>query len=177
MDNRNTEQLKLLANAIIQHPRATLQELAEVAGFSKATLHRNYGTRDKLLDQIFELARSTLNVVFVEINLENEDIEATLIDLINIHYEHSILLRFLCANPTAVNEDEFTHYIKWLNSFFLFGQKQGFFKIELSASVLTEVFVSLLYGLIESSGRGRIAKANVTEYIRNTFLFGTKNLN
>lgn len=35
--------IKALAVAIVDHPRATLKELAEAAGVSKATLHRFCG--------------------------------------------------------------------------------------------------------------------------------------
>ncbi|ELX4162395.1 TPA: efflux pump transcriptional repressor NfxB, partial [Pseudomonas aeruginosa] len=38
--------IKALAVAIVDRPRATLKELAEAAGVSKATLHRFCGTRD-----------------------------------------------------------------------------------------------------------------------------------
>lgn len=39
--------IKALAVAIVDRPRATLKELAEAAGVSKATLHRFCGTRDR----------------------------------------------------------------------------------------------------------------------------------
>lgn len=42
--------LKALADAIVVHPLATLKELAEAAGVSKATLHRFCGTRDNLVN-------------------------------------------------------------------------------------------------------------------------------
>lgn len=172
--NRNNEQLKALADAMNTFPRATLQEIAEKIGLSRATLHRTYGTREKINEQIFALATKTLNELFNHIDLEGSDVEKTFYSLIDLHYEHQTLLRFLCANPTAIDETKFEAYMHWLNGFFLYGQKCGYFKLELSANVLTEAFVSLLYGLIESAGRGRIATGNVRDYIASCFLHGTR---
>ncbi|SET44923.1 TetR/AcrR family transcriptional regulator [Thorsellia anophelis] len=174
MDTKNSEQLKALAGAMIMHPRATLQEIAELVGLSRATLHRTYGTRERINEQIFSLATKTLNELFNDINLEENDIEKTFLGLIELHYEHQTLLRFLCANPTAIDESKFEAYMNWLNRFFIYGQRKGYFKLDLNANVLTEAFVSLLYGLIESAGRGRIAKTNLTEHIAMCFLKGTK---
>ncbi len=40
--------LKALATAMVNHPRATMGELAELAGVSRATLNRHCGTREGL---------------------------------------------------------------------------------------------------------------------------------
>ena len=53
-EDADSKLLKLLAVAIIESPRATLQELAESVGISKATLHRCYGTRDNLEKLLLE---------------------------------------------------------------------------------------------------------------------------
>lgn len=53
--------LKALAHAIVVHPRATLKELAETAGVSKATLHRFCGTRDNLVTMLENHGEQVLN--------------------------------------------------------------------------------------------------------------------
>ncbi len=65
--------LKALAHAIVVHPRATLKELAETAGISKATLHRFCGTRDNLVDMLEKHGERVLNQVIEEADLANAE--------------------------------------------------------------------------------------------------------
>ncbi len=55
--------IKALAVAIVDHPRATLKELAEAAGVSKATLHRFCGTRDNLVQMLEGHGETVLNQI------------------------------------------------------------------------------------------------------------------
>ena len=46
--------LKALAVAMVEHPRGTFKEIAQAAGVSKATLNRFCGTRDNLIEMLFD---------------------------------------------------------------------------------------------------------------------------
>lgn len=193
-DQKNPQLIKALADAIVSNPRATLLELAELARVSKATLHRVFGTREELIDAIYIESKNTVLQMIQEFerlaHFESADSQnaavpnesGTIKDnnpsylafktLITLHVEHSVMLRFLCVNPTMAQDEHFVEYLKTLQQFFLRGQKQGLFKIEFSASVLTEIFISMMFGTIESAGRERIAKAEVADIVEQFFLFG-----
>ena len=51
-------------------------------------------------------------------------------------------------------------YDSALDAFFLRGQRAGFFRIEVGAPVLTELFLSLIYGIVDAERRGRAASAS-----------------
>ena len=57
----NTAILPPLALALVNHPRATLQELAKAIGISKATLYRFCPTRDLLIKRLLEQSLRTLD--------------------------------------------------------------------------------------------------------------------
>ncbi|SIP54988.1 hypothetical protein PERCYII10_4766 [Pseudomonas aeruginosa] len=70
--------IKALAVAIVDRPRATLKELAEAAGVSKATLHRFCGTRDNLVQMLEDHGETVLNQIIQACDLEHaEPLEAS----------------------------------------------------------------------------------------------------
>lgn len=44
--------------------------------------------------------------------------------------------------------------------FFLRGQQQGVFRIDITVAVFTELFITLIYGMADAERRGRAASAN-----------------
>lgn len=57
-----------------------------------------------------------------------------------------------------------------LDSFFLRGQKQGAFCIDIAAATLTEIFISILVGLVDAERRGRVARSGLPALIETVFL-------
>ena len=62
-------QLKALAIAIVDHPRATFKEIAQAAGVSKATLNRFCGTRDNLIEILLNHGSVVINRVIADADL------------------------------------------------------------------------------------------------------------
>lgn len=87
--------IKALAVAIVDRPRATLKELAEAAGVSKATLHRFCGTRDNLVQMLEDHGETVLNQIIQACDLEHAEPLEALQRLIKEHLTHRELLVFL----------------------------------------------------------------------------------
>ena len=59
-----------------------------------------------------------------------------------------------------------------MDSFFLRGQQEGYFRIDITAELLTELFVSLIYGVVDAERRGRAASARSLSVLEQFFLKG-----
>ncbi|WP_395505556.1 TetR/AcrR family transcriptional regulator [Ectopseudomonas hydrolytica] len=170
--------LKALAVATVNRPRATLKELAEAAGVSKATLHRFCGTRDNLVKMLEHYGKTVLKQTIAAADLERTEPLAALRILIGEHLKHRELLVFLMFQyrpdtfgPEA--EDRYWQsYMDALDAFFLRGQQQGVLRIDISAVVLTELFTTLIYGMVDAERRGRAASASSANTLEQMFLHG-----
>lgn len=61
----------------------------------------------------------------------------------------------------------------WMR-FFLRGQREGLFRIDISAPVLTETFASLLFGLVDAERRGRVARTGMDAVLLQMFMQGAR---
>ncbi len=175
----NDRLLKSLAVVFVEHPRATLKQLADAAGTSKATLHRLCGTRDNLLEMLVEHALSALNQVIDDSKLDHDDYLAALKRLITGHLAHRELLVFLMfeyrpdsCSPKAEG-NSWRYYEEALDEFFLRGQRAGMFRIDITAPMLTEIFSSTLFGIVDAERRGRAANAGSPAVFEQFFLHGS----
>lgn len=169
--------IKALALAIVDRPRATLKELAEAAGVSKATLHRFCGTRDNLVQMMESHGETVLNQITTTDLLHGEPVQA-LRSLINEHLAHREMLVFLLfqyrPDTFAVNGegDRWQTYADALDAFFLRGQQLGAFRIDVTAAVFTELFLTMIFGMVDAERRGRAASANSANVLEQMFLHG-----
>lgn len=151
--------LKALAIAIVDHPRATFKEIAQAAGVSKATLNRFCGTRDNLIEMLLDHGSVVIYRVIADADLESAPLDA-LHRLIEGHLTHRELLVFLSFQwrPDTFDLDaggcRWLPYSETLDEFFLRGQKLGVFRIDIGAPALTEIFSSLIFGLVDAERRG-----------------------
>lgn len=170
--------LKALAVALVDRPRATLKELAEAAGVSKATLHRFCSTRDALVERLMSHGQAVLSQVIEDADLQQAPVLQALRSLIDDHLRHRELLVFLMFQyrPDSLDMDKdgarWMPYTEALDGFFLRGQQAGMFRIEISAELLTELFISLIYGVVDAERRGRAASARSAATIEQFFLQG-----
>ncbi|WP_161866660.1 MULTISPECIES: TetR/AcrR family transcriptional regulator [Pseudomonas] len=170
--------LKALAVALVDRPRATLKELAEAAGVSKATLHRFCGTRDALIERLMNHSQVVLSQVIEEADLGGAEVGQALRSLIENHLRHRELLVFMIFQyrPDSLDPDKdgarWVAYIDAVDSFFLRGQQEGYFRIDITAELLTELFVSLIYGVVDAERRGRAASARSLSVLEQFFLKG-----
>lgn len=170
--------LKALAVAIVDRPRATLKDLAESAGVSKATLHRFCGTRDNLVEMLERYGEAVLEQSITAADLQQSEPLAALRRLIGEHLKHREMLVFLMFQyrPDFLNPEgggaRWQSYILALDNFFLRGQQQGVFRIDITAAVFTELFTTMIYGLMDAERRGRAASANSASVLEQMFVHG-----
>lgn len=170
--------LKALAVALVDHPRGTFKDIAEAAGISKATLNRFCGTRDNLIEMLMEHGSVVMNQLIEDAGLTERPIAEALHRLISDHLVHRELLAFLVFQwrPDSLDEDaggtRWMPYSDALDAFFLRGQKEGVFSIDIGAPELTEMFISVVFGMVDAERRGRVARAAMATVIEQFFLKG-----
>ena len=163
-----------LALALVAQPRANLQELARAIGISKATLYRSCRTREELIQRLMEHSVHALREGVRVADLENGPPLEALRRLIDHCLEHRALYAFVTYywNDVAVNHGIAAGWESVMDAFFLRGQREGVFRIDISAPALTEICVTLISGIIDAEYRGRVARAGLATLIENAFLNG-----
>jgi TetR/AcrR family transcriptional repressor of mexCD-oprJ operon len=171
--NTHDEQLlKKLTAAISANPRGTTQDLAETAGISRATFNRFCGSRENLMEMIKEQAESSLTGIIDMAKRNVKDYPSALSGLIEAHFENQEYLVFSCEAQNNIGNSYWDNYLGALDSFFLTGQKAGAFKLDFPSQMLSELFVSMICGMIDAQYRGRVATAGICNTITDFFLNG-----
>lgn len=170
----DTRLLAALALALVDQPRATLQELAKTAGISKATLYRFCKTREQLVERLGEHSMRALNNALDNADLDSHAPLEALKRLIANNLEHRELQAFLMYywKEVGAGTEAQLHWDRVLDAFFLRGQQQGVFRIDVSAAALTEIFTWTLAGLINAERQGKVARLGLATLIENAFLQG-----
>lgn len=168
--------LPALALALVDRPRATLQELARAVGISKATLYRFCRTREQLIERLMNHSAQAISQVIQASGLENGPPLEALRRLIANNLEHRELTVFLMYYWWKDGLSDSCAEACWqdsLDAFFLRGQQQGIFRIDIAAPALTELWSSILVGLVDAERRGRVARVGLGTLVENAFLTGT----
>ncbi|PHM65457.1 hypothetical protein Xsto_02035 [Xenorhabdus stockiae] len=165
-----------LAIALVDHPRATLKELAEAMGISKATLYRFCKTRELLIQNLTIHSVKVMNKAIYGAQLQELPVDIALRKLIENYYEHREILSFMIfywenLQIEQVVEDEWSNN---LDSFFLRGQKEGIYRLDISSAEYTEIFTSIIRGLVYAERRGRVGRASLVALTEKAFLNGAK---
>lgn len=172
--------LKALAIAIVDHPRGTFKEIAQAAGISKATLNRYCGTRDNLIEMLLNHGSVVMAQIIESTQLEQAPPLEALRRLVNDHLTHREMLVFLTFQyrPDSLDVDaggsRWLPYSEALDAFFLRGQREGVFRIDIAAPVLAEIFISLVFGVVDAQRRGRVAPSGMAALIEQFFLQGAE---
>lgn len=168
----NDDLLKKIAVAIVENPRSTIKELAEASGISNATLHRFCGTRENLEKILLQRAEETITFILSTVEKEYDDYIFGLKELVKAHCKEHEFLQVLFALQSSCSKDKYLPYFKAMDNFFLKGQKQGAFRIDVNVSFLTTIFYSSIYGIINAERQGRIAKIGMEDSFVDFFLSG-----
>ena len=166
--------MNALAIELVQDPKIPMGELAEKVGIGRATLFRQFLKRDNLFLRLMEYGEQILDVA-----IEEELQDRSALEVLNAlnqnclqHWEITIFMIRYWKLGTRERPLE----AKWnaiMDGFFLKAQQDGVFRIDIPASTLTEIWISLLTGLIDAGYRGRIARDKMSELIETIFLNGT----
>ncbi|WP_159678523.1 TetR/AcrR family transcriptional regulator [Yersinia canariae] len=169
-----------LAAILAKSPNATYLEIAERIGVSRATLYRFCGNREELIHRILKYAATKLTENIQAIRLEDghpiEALNRLLESELKDRPLHSFLSEFWSSSHELNSEllPTVLTYEKVLDNFFLRGQREGVFRIDIPAAVLNENLTWLLIGLMDAERRGRIARASVLETAKLLFLEGAE---
>ncbi|MGE8065064.1 TetR/AcrR family transcriptional regulator [Pseudomonas sp. NPDC089569] len=150
-------------------------ELAALTGISRATLHRYSGTRDNLDSQLGQHAKEALLQILDNIDLLTTQPLAAVRQLIQEHLAQGELIAFLASRyPVHMGvqgETDLQFYLERLDALFFNGQQQGVFRVDVTATLLTEMFVSLLHGAVDARQRGRTPR-ECSKILESVFLRG-----
>ncbi len=65
-------------------------------------------------------------------------------------------------------------YTQAMDAFFLRAQQMGTLRIDISAAVFTEMFLTMIFGMVDAERRGRAASANSALALEQLFLQGAR---
>ena len=74
------------------------------------------------------------------------------------HWELTAFLLYYWRDSSVAWDAE-AEWDAAIDVFFLHGQQQGVFRIDIPAPALTEIWVSILVGLVDAERRGRVARS------------------
>ncbi|MGY8524390.1 TetR/AcrR family transcriptional regulator [Paracidovorax citrulli] len=178
IDNRrdNRPLLPALAQALVINPHGTLQDLANAVGISKATLYRFCPSREELMSRLVQYCAGVLREVIDSAQLEDPSTLAAFRRL-NAHLvaqrEAAAFLTYYRREATLhISTDWQTGWEDKLDAFFLRGQKQGIFRVDIPAPAMVEIWASLVLGLLDGERRGRVGHACLETLAERALLSG-----
>lgn len=170
-----------LAAALAQAPGATYQEIATAVGVSRATLYRFCSSREELVRRLLKHAATRLTECLQQARIDEGPPVEALDRLLKGEVAHRELHAFMTefwSREVEVDAElapACQAYEKALDAFFLRGQREGVFRIDIPATALNESLTWLLIGLMDAERRGRIARTSVVATARALFLEGAGN--
>lgn len=169
-------ELKKLAIAVCRNPRSTAKDLAESAGISKATFYRVYSSRDHLVEILSDRTRAVEGELMTIVRQRDKSPRDVLHEFILESCENKeYLLLICCSYAGGCDEQCLDSYVENVTDFFLWGQKEGAFRIDIPAAVMSELFGGAMMSLFEGEREGRIASASLADYWETFFLKGVEN--
>lgn len=168
------ELLKKLAMALVMNPGSTMQELAESASISKASLHRIYSKRENLEAVIVRRMRDVFAEIRTTIQKPHTDYIKDLRELVAIHCHNSTYVLFIGRDDffEMIQGEEWDAYYSDLETFFREGQERGILTLDLAAGVIGDVFISLVTGILESRLWGHLAERDMEKTIFRALMGG-----
>jgi TetR/AcrR family transcriptional regulator, mexCD-oprJ operon repressor len=169
--------LSALAMSLVKQPRATLQELAKAVGVSKATLYRFTHTREELIERLIQHGTKVLHDSIDIADLASGSPKEALRRLIVEMLRHRHFVAFMNAHwrpvaDPALEIEGWREFIDKSDAFYLRGQREGVFRIDISAAALTECMGGLFCALVDAEVYGRIAAASIASVLEAMFLDG-----
>lgn len=176
--NEDERLLASLALALVDNPRATLQELAQAVGVSRATLYRFSRTREELIDRLMQHATGCLQRAMEDARLDEGPAREALTRFVSGQMEHREMAAFLVYHwqPETIQDERgrtsCDAFLEALDAFILRGQREGVFRIDITAQAQTEALMALLTGMVDAERRGRVARVGMAATVEALFLKG-----
>ncbi|TXH14852.1 MAG: TetR/AcrR family transcriptional regulator [Gammaproteobacteria bacterium] len=166
-----------LAMALVRQPRATLVELAKDVGISKTTLYRFCRTREELISSLIDHGAALLHNAIDAADLTSGPPREALRRFISELLKQRAFVAFVNAYwvPTEEPSVEMAGWSEFLvksDAFFLRGQREGVFRVDISAAALSEAMSGLLRAFVDAEVYGRVAPASTAFVLESLFLDG-----
>lgn len=171
--------IRALAEALARQPGASMEQLAQAIGVSRATLHRHMSSRHDLVKAIGEYASDTCLRTFQSLQMDDGPPEQVLIRLIETLTPDAALYLFLRHNLSTLDQldalkQDWDEHRQTLVKFFQRGQEDGVFRVDLPAQWLVDALGALLSSAAESVHEGRLARTQVNAVIATLMLEGIR---
>ncbi|MFJ8472464.1 TetR/AcrR family transcriptional regulator [Kitasatospora sp. NPDC094011] len=168
--------LEAAVGVLSRRPGAHLDEIARAAHISRATLHRLFPGRDALIREVGVLGLRRFAAALDTAAIEQDDAQTALRRLVDAAVPDAMLCAFLAGENQLYENDEINDLwevqIERLHALFLRGQREGVFRVELSAAWLSEAFFDLVAGIGWAIQDGRLAPRDAAFSLAELFLGG-----
>ena len=152
--------LRAAASLLVRNHGASMMEVAEAAGISRATLHRVVPNRDALLDQLLWLGLGETVAALTAAEPETGEPLASLERVVLALTPVAELFRFVTTQPLDETTPEFQagfHALdERLTALFRRGQDSGAFRSDLPATWMVDALASLLFAAALAARAGRL---------------------
>ncbi|WP_344327591.1 helix-turn-helix domain-containing protein [Streptomyces macrosporus] len=168
--------LRAAADLLARRATATMGEVARAAGVSRATLNRHFAGRDALVRALEDLGIAECEAALDAARLEEGAAADAVRRLVREAESCAGLLAFLYSeNQLFEGEQQNAGWFRIderLTNLFRRGQESGEFRIDLSATWLTEALYGLLAAGSWAVAEGRVARNDFTHMIVELLLGG-----
>ncbi|WP_344314508.1 TetR family transcriptional regulator [Fodinicola feengrottensis] len=165
--------LMAAAGLLVRNAGASMAEVARAAGISRASLHRLVDGRGALVRELAELSlrrgKAALEVAEPARGDAREALKRVIVELVPVADLFNLLYREQSIDEVYAQGAELDQVITEL---FQRGQREGVFRVDLSAMWMTEAFYSLLGGAAQAAQQGRLASRDVGLVTEQTLLAG-----
>ncbi len=165
-----------LAEALTRQPSASMEQLAQAIGVSRATLHRMVSSREELISAIERFAYESCLQAISTVNLEEGSAVQALRRLVQELHPHAILFLFLQRHVHSQGclqlQGDWTRQRELLVRFFRRGQELGEFRADISAQWCVDVMSALLQAAADAVRAERLARADVEHAVISVLLSG-----
>lgn len=164
-------------------PVASMTEIAESAGVSRATLHRHFASREELMTQLGRMSVGSWRQVLDDAGIDEavadgspEVITAALGSLCHHWIRDVEEFGFALTENAAYGQEDLLALIEELqgreHAFYAAGQKAGVLRPDMSEVWIGHAAFGLLVGLREALRRGDIAARDAERLLRESLLHG-----
>ncbi|MGQ4485016.1 TetR/AcrR family transcriptional regulator [Streptomyces sp. SAS_281] len=168
--------LRTTADLLSRRATATTEEVARAAGVSRATLNRHFPGREALVRALEDLGIAECEAALEASRPEDGPAEEAVHRLVRALEPCASLLAFLYSENQLFEGEEqnagWSRIDDRLTSLFRRGQESGAFRIDLSATWLTEALYGLLAAGSWSVTEGRVARNDISHMIAELLLGG-----
>ncbi len=168
--------LEAAVRLLAADPGASMQDIAEAASISRASLHRLYPTRDALVDEIAARAVKRVAAALDASRLDDGTAREAIARLTDAAIPIVHKFAFLAAesrlqtSESARREDRAVD--DRITRLFQRGQEEGALRADLPAAWLRHAYGWLLYAAAVATTQGDIAPREAARLVLSTFLDG-----